>query len=92
MLLCIAAALVNQATTRRVPDRHRAVLQAFAFLQEYSKHRKNPQASALEAAKRGWVLGWLDARTGARGRTGAMLAFPLMRPVWGFIGATGLHV
>ena len=66
MLLCIAAALVNQATTRRVPDRHRAVLQAFAFLQEYSKHRKNPQASAAEAGKRGWLLGWLDAQLGLR--------------------------
>ncbi|GAB4822338.1 hypothetical protein N2152v2_009384 [Parachlorella kessleri] len=53
VLLCIAAALVNQATTRRVPDRHRAVLQAFAFLQEYSKHRRNPQASSLEAARQG---------------------------------------
>ena len=39
MLLCIAAALVNQAATKRVADRHRAVLQAFAFLNEYSQHR-----------------------------------------------------
>ena len=39
VLLCIAAALVNQAATKYVPDRHRAVLQAFAFLNEYSEHR-----------------------------------------------------
>ena len=39
MLLCIAAATINQAATKRVPDRHRAVLQAFAFLQEYSDAR-----------------------------------------------------
>lgn len=39
VLLCIAAALLNQAATKRVPNRHRAVLQAFAFLQEYSDAR-----------------------------------------------------
>lgn len=39
VLLCIAAALLNRGSTKRVPDRHRAVLQAFAFLQEYSEAR-----------------------------------------------------
>jgi hypothetical protein len=39
VLLCIGAALANQAATKRVPDRHRAVLQAFAFLQEYGDAR-----------------------------------------------------
>ena len=39
VLLCIAAATINQAATKRVPDRHRAVLQGFAFLQEYSDAR-----------------------------------------------------
>ena len=31
MLLCIATALINQATTKKVPDRHRAVLQVCRF-------------------------------------------------------------
>lgn len=39
VLLCIAAALLNQAATKKVADRHRAVLQAFAFLQEYGDRR-----------------------------------------------------
>lgn len=42
VLLCIAAALLNQAATKRVPNRHRAVLQAFAFLQEYGDARWAP--------------------------------------------------
>lgn len=32
-LLCLAVAHLSQATSRRVPDRDRAVLAAFAFLQ-----------------------------------------------------------
>lgn len=39
VLLCIATALLNQAATKKVADRHRAVLQAFAFLQEYGDCR-----------------------------------------------------
>lgn len=39
VLLCIAAALLNQAATKKVADRHRAVLQAFAFMQEYGDCR-----------------------------------------------------
>ena len=33
VLLCIGVTYVNMACTRRVPDRNRAVLQGFAFLQ-----------------------------------------------------------
>lgn len=32
-LLCIAVALLNQVMSKKVPDRDRAVLQVFAFLQ-----------------------------------------------------------
>lgn len=44
LLLCAGINLINLAGTRRVPDRNKAVLQAFAFLQDYSRHRV---ASAL---------------------------------------------
>ncbi|GAX74553.1 hypothetical protein CEUSTIGMA_g2003.t1 [Chlamydomonas eustigma] len=33
--LCIAIAYLNLATTKKVPDRNRAVLNGFAFMQEY---------------------------------------------------------
>lgn len=45
--LCIAAALVNQASARSAAtgkvDRSTLVLQAFAFLELYADRRKNPQ-------------------------------------------------
>ncbi|EFN59685.1 hypothetical protein CHLNCDRAFT_133218 [Chlorella variabilis] len=59
VLLCIAAALVNQAATKRVPDRHRAVLQAFAFLQEYGDARRNPQEAAYNTGRAAHHLGLL---------------------------------
>ena len=33
VLLCIGVALLNQVMQKKVPDRDRAVLQCFAFLQ-----------------------------------------------------------
>lgn len=33
LLMCIGVAFLNLATGRKVPDRNRAVLQGFAFLQ-----------------------------------------------------------
>ncbi|PSC75147.1 general transcription factor 3C polypeptide 3 isoform X1 [Micractinium conductrix] len=59
VLLCIAAALLNRGSTKRVPDRHRAVLQAFAFLQEYSEARCNPQEAAYNLGRAAHQLGLL---------------------------------
>jgi general transcription factor 3C polypeptide 3 (transcription factor C subunit 4) len=51
ILLCIASALVNQAASRHVPDRHAAVLQAFGFFQEYSRRRRDPIEAAYNAGR-----------------------------------------
>lgn len=51
VLLCIASALVNQAASKHVPDRHAAVLQAFGFLQEYSRKRRDPIEAAYNAGR-----------------------------------------
>lgn len=51
VLLCIAVALVNQAASRHVPDRHVAVLQAFGFLQEYGARRRDPAEAAYNAGR-----------------------------------------
>ncbi|PRW60262.1 general transcription factor 3C polypeptide 3 isoform X1 [Chlorella sorokiniana] len=59
VLLCIAAALLNQAATKKVADRHRAVLQAFAFLQEYGDCRRNPQEAAYNLGRAAHHLGLL---------------------------------
>ncbi|KAL4427748.1 hypothetical protein ABPG75_001837 [Micractinium tetrahymenae] len=59
VLLCIAAALLNQAATKRVPNRHRAVLQAFAFLQEYGDARCNAQEAAYNLGRAAHQLGLL---------------------------------
>jgi general transcription factor 3C polypeptide 3 (transcription factor C subunit 4) len=59
VLLSIAAGLLNLATTRRVHDRHRAILQAFAFLQEYSSTRGCPQEAAYNTARAAHQLGLL---------------------------------
>ncbi|KAI7842713.1 hypothetical protein COHA_003644 [Chlorella ohadii] len=59
VLLCIAAALLNQAATKKVADRHRAVLQAFAFLQEYGDRRRNPQEAAYNLGRAAHHFGLL---------------------------------
>ena len=41
VLFSIAACLINIATSRFAPDRHANVIQAFAFLQEYSRYRED---------------------------------------------------
>jgi general transcription factor 3C polypeptide 3 (transcription factor C subunit 4) len=51
VLLCIASALVNQAASRHVPDRHTAVVQAFGFLQEYSRRRRDPVEASYNAGR-----------------------------------------
>jgi tetratricopeptide (TPR) repeat protein len=51
VLLCIASTLVNQAASRHVPDRHAAVLQAFGFLQEYSRRRRDPIEASYNAGR-----------------------------------------
>ena len=51
VLLCIATALVNQAASKHVPDRHAAVLQAFGFLQEYSRRRRDPIEAAYNSGR-----------------------------------------
>lgn len=51
VLLCIATALTNQAASRYVPDRHAAVLQAFAFLQEYGRRRRDATEAAYNTGR-----------------------------------------
>lgn len=51
VLLCVAAGMVNLATTRKVPDRHQAVMQAFALFQEYSRFRGDPQEASYNLAR-----------------------------------------
>lgn len=63
VLLCIAAALINQAATKKVADRHRAVLQAFAFLQEYGDCRWAVCPDGCAVCPDGWYVwmpwGWV---------------------------------
>ena len=51
VLFCIAIALVNLAASRHVPDRNAAVLQAFGFIQEYSRRRREPVEAAYNAGR-----------------------------------------
>lgn len=46
-----AKPVVLQAMTRRVPDRNRAVLRGFAFLQAYEGKRDIAQESAYNLAR-----------------------------------------
>ena len=51
VLLSIAVALVNQAASKHVPDRHAAVLQAFGFLQEYGRRRRDVVEAAFNIGR-----------------------------------------
>ncbi|KAK9830261.1 hypothetical protein WJX72_010654 [[Myrmecia] bisecta] len=56
-LLCIGVAYINQAMSKKVLDRDHAVLQAFAFLQEYAEYRLNPQEAAYNIGRAAHQLG-----------------------------------
>ncbi|KAL0053282.1 hypothetical protein WJX82_003692 [Trebouxia sp. C0006] len=56
-LLCIALGYMQQAMTRKVDDRNRVVLQAFAFLQEYAQHREHEHESNYNLGRAAHHLG-----------------------------------
>ncbi|DBA78961.1 TPA: hypothetical protein ACH3X1_008835 [Trebouxia sp. C0004] len=56
-LLCIALGYMQQAMTRKVDDRNRVVLQAFAFFQEYAQHREHEQESNYNLGRAAHHLG-----------------------------------
>ncbi|KAA6423612.1 MAG: hypothetical protein FRX49_06672 [Trebouxia sp. A1-2] len=56
-LLCIALGYMQQAMTRKVDDRNRVVLQAFAFFQEYARHREHEQESNYNLGRAAHHLG-----------------------------------
>ncbi|KAL3150393.1 hypothetical protein ABBQ32_000232 [Trebouxia sp. C0010 RCD-2024] len=56
-LLCIALAYIQQAMTRKVDDRNRTILQAFAFLQEYAQYREDALESNYNVGRAAHHLG-----------------------------------
>ncbi|KAK9844168.1 hypothetical protein WJX81_006772 [Elliptochloris bilobata] len=58
-LLCLGVAQLTVALSKKVPDRDRAVLTAFALLQEYSARRRNPQEAAYNLGRAAHQLGLL---------------------------------
>lgn len=57
LLLSLGVAYTNQAMTKKVPDRDRAVLQGFAWLQEYAAARGSPQEAAYNLGRAAQQLG-----------------------------------
>eukprot|EP01024_Parvocaulis_polyphysoides_P031277 TRINITY_DN28329_c5_g1_i1.p2 TRINITY_DN28329_c5_g1~~TRINITY_DN28329_c5_g1_i1.p2 ORF type:complete len:160 (+),score=21.51 TRINITY_DN28329_c5_g1_i1:2-481(+) len=60
LILCVGVAFCNFAMSRKVKDRHKAVLQALALIQKYYKRRHNKQEAAYNMGRAAHHLGLYD--------------------------------